>query len=85
MNDADPVKVRMLIDMGFADERARRALKHFRNDMDLAMDYLIHTPIEHDANLNTNHENQSNLNNHSVSIIYNNIVYYSLNQMTIQL
>ena len=47
-NDADPYKVRQLIDMGFPDERARMVLKHFRNDMDLALDYLFHTPPEHD-------------------------------------
>ena len=43
-NDPDPNRVRALIDMGFEDERARRVLLHFRNDLDLAMDYLIHTP-----------------------------------------
>jgi uncharacterized UBP type Zn finger protein len=43
-NDPDPSKVRALIDMGFEDDRARRVLFHFRNDLDLAMDYLIHTP-----------------------------------------
>lgn len=48
MSEADPAKVRSLIDMGFPDERARKVLKHFRNDLDLAMDYLINTPPEHD-------------------------------------
>ena len=34
--------------MGFPEERAKAALKHFRNNVDMAMDYLINTPIEND-------------------------------------
>jgi uncharacterized UBP type Zn finger protein len=37
--------------MGFPDERARKVLKHFLNDIDLAMDYLINTPSDHDTHL----------------------------------
>ena len=47
-DEVDAQKVRQLIDMGFPDERARKVLKHFRNDIELAMDYLIHTPLELD-------------------------------------
>lgn len=51
--EADHFKVRQLIDMGFNEERARKVLKHFRNELDLAMDYLINTPPEHDHHLIT--------------------------------
>jgi hypothetical protein len=60
-SEADPSKTRALIDMGFPDERARRALLHFRNDIDLAMDYLIHTPAEHDHILNQSNQNSSSV------------------------
>ena len=58
----DPSKVRQLSDMGFPDDRARKVLKHFRNDIDLAMDYLINTPSDHDTHLGqgaVSHINQS--------------------------
>ena len=34
--------------MGFPEERSKAALKHFRNNIDTAMDYLINTPPEND-------------------------------------
>ena len=49
--EADPFKVIQLVDMGFNEERARKVLKHFKNELDLAMDYLINTPPEHDHHL----------------------------------
>lgn len=60
-SEADPSKARALIDMGFPDDRARRVLLHFRNDLDLAMDYLIHTPAEHDHILNNSNQNSSSV------------------------
>ena len=47
--------------MGFPDERARKVLKHFRNDIDLAMDYLINTPLEHDHILGNGTGSQYNV------------------------
>jgi len=35
--------------MGFGEERAKFVLRHFRNNMNMAMDYLINTPPEKDA------------------------------------
>jgi len=39
--------------MGFDEERSKRVLKHFKNNMNMAMDYLINTPPENDAILNS--------------------------------
>jgi uncharacterized UBP type Zn finger protein len=44
--------IRNLCDMGFEEERVKRVLKHFKNNMNMAMDYLINTPAENDAFLN---------------------------------
>jgi uncharacterized UBP type Zn finger protein len=30
--------------MGFPEDRAKKALKHFRNNIDMAMDHLINAP-----------------------------------------
>ncbi len=46
--------------MGFPKERAEKVLKHFKNDMNLAMDYLLNTPEENDAaNILSNQESQA--------------------------
>lgn len=39
--------------MGFEEERAKKVLKHFKNNLNTAMDYLINTPPENDAILNS--------------------------------
>ncbi len=46
--------------MGFPKERAEKVLKHFKNDMNSAMDYLLNTPEENDAaNISSNQESQA--------------------------
>ena len=35
--------------MGFPKERVEKVLKHFKNNMNVAMDYLLNTPEENDA------------------------------------
>jgi hypothetical protein len=35
--------------MGFPNERVEKVLKHFKNNMNVAMDYLLSTPEENDA------------------------------------
>ena len=44
--------VQNLVDMGFEEERVKRVLKHFKNNLNMSMDYLINTPPENDAVLN---------------------------------
>ena len=46
---ADPESVQSFVDMGFPKERAEKVLRHFRNNMNVAMDYMISTPEENDA------------------------------------
>lgn len=43
--------------MGFEVERSTRVLKHFRNNLNMAMDYLINTPPENDAIINSGSNN----------------------------
>lgn len=50
--EADPVKVQNLVDMGFEEERVKRILKNFKNNLNMSMDYLINTPAENDILLN---------------------------------
>jgi UBA/TS-N domain len=47
--EADPAAVEGLKDMGFPEERVKRVLVHFRNNVNTAMDYLICTPENEDA------------------------------------
>ncbi|TNV81198.1 hypothetical protein FGO68_gene9925 [Halteria grandinella] len=47
-NYIDPYLVQQLIDMGFPEERARSALRHFQGDQSMSMDYLMYTPQSHD-------------------------------------
>lgn len=35
--------------MGFPEDRVKRVLKNFRNNLNVAMDHLINTPPEMDA------------------------------------
>jgi hypothetical protein len=35
--------------MGFPEARAKIVLKHFRNNLNLSMDYMMNTPEEDDA------------------------------------
>ena len=35
--------------MGFPKERVEKVLKHFKNNMNVFMDYLLNTPEENDA------------------------------------
>ena len=58
--------------MGFNDTRARRVLKHFRNDLDLAMDFLINTPVELDHILDNGPAHSNSRVNLSL-IIYNSL------------
>jgi hypothetical protein len=41
--------VKNLTEMGFPEDRAKLVLKHFKNNLDLSMDYLINTPPESDS------------------------------------
>jgi uncharacterized UBP type Zn finger protein len=61
----DPSKLRALVEMGFPSERSTNVLRHFKNDQELAMEYLINTPQELDSQLLQN--GQSN-----VSFLYLN-------------
>ena len=35
--------------MGFPEARVKKVLGHFRNNINMAMDYMINTPEENDA------------------------------------
>lgn len=45
--------------MGFEEERSKRVLKHFKNNVNMAMDYMLNTPAENDAILNNNSSNSA--------------------------
>lgn len=45
--------------MGFEEERVKKVLKHYKNNLNMAMDYLINTAPENDAILNSNTSNHS--------------------------
>jgi hypothetical protein len=62
-SDADPEAVRSLMEMGFPEDRSRYVhrvdnfrvvLKHFKNNINTAMDYMINTPQEADSLLSSN-------------------------------
>jgi hypothetical protein len=44
--------------MGFPKERVEKVLKHFKNNMNVAMDYLLNTPEENDVHLTTSQQPQ---------------------------
>lgn len=46
--------------MGFEEERSKRVLKHFKNNVNMAMDYMLNTPPENDAILNSSNPGPSN-------------------------
>jgi len=52
--EADPNAVRSLMEMGFPEDRCRVVLKHFKNNINTAMDYMINTPQEADSLLTSN-------------------------------
>ena len=52
--EADPSAVRSLMEMGFPEDRCRVVLKHFKNNINTAMDYMINTPQEADSLLTSN-------------------------------
>lgn len=45
--------------MGFEEERAKKVLKHFKNNLNTSMDYMINTPPENDAMLNIGESSSS--------------------------
>ena len=45
--------------MGFEEERAKRVLKNFRNNLNMAMDYLINTPPENDSMMESPSQSES--------------------------
>eukprot|EP00347_Sterkiella_histriomuscorum_P023141 403335791 len=57
--EADPAKVQNLVEMGFEEERSKKVLKHFKNNMNMAMDYIINTPPENDQILSSDSAAQS--------------------------
>jgi uncharacterized UBP type Zn finger protein len=46
--EVSPQMVAELVSMGFNEDRSRRALKYFRNNLSLATEHLINTPPELD-------------------------------------
>lgn len=51
-----PAYIKNLAEMGFPEERAKKALVHFKNNFNLAMDYLINNDPVMDVNLRGNNE-----------------------------
>ena len=45
--------------MGFPEERAKLALKHFRNNIDRAMDHLLNSPDDSALQSNGNTDRSS--------------------------
>lgn len=53
--------IRSLTEMGFDEERSKKVLQHFKNNLNMAMDYLINTPPENDQLImNSGNGNRSN-------------------------